>query len=62
MVAGAIPLDPGDSRSLCDGVLGRDDTLREVPAGLLTRVKRALERWAFGIVERETVPYNRVFT
>ena len=62
MVAGASSLVPGDSRGLCDGVLGRNDTLREVPAGLLAQVKRALERWACRIVERETVLYNRVFT
>jgi hypothetical protein len=46
---------PYDSRGLCGGVLGRNDTLLGVPAGLQGQVERALERWACRIVDERTV-------
>jgi hypothetical protein len=54
IVAGAIRLVPDDLRGLCGRVLGRDDTLLEVPAGLHGQVELALERWACRVVERGT--------
>ena len=60
-LVGPTHQDPSDSRGLCGGVLGRNDTLLGVPAGLQGQVERALERWACRIVKPQIHSHHRVF-